>query len=57
MMTDHQKAQIIKLRADGNGYGKIAKSIGIRNAACAVLYEVVSIYGSFNTAVPYWSYP
>ena len=29
MMTDHQKAQIIKLRADGNGYGKIAKSIGI----------------------------
>ena len=29
MMTDHQKAQIIKLRADGNGYGKIAKSLGI----------------------------
>lgn len=28
-MTDHQKAQIIKLRADGNGYGKIAKSLGI----------------------------
>ena len=29
MMTDHQKAQIIKLRATGNGYGKIAKSLGI----------------------------
>ena len=28
-MTDHQKAQIIKLRAAGNGYGKIAKSLGI----------------------------
>ena len=29
MMTDHQKAQIIKLRAAGDGYGKIAKSLGI----------------------------
>lgn len=28
-MTDNQKAQIIKLRAAGNGYGKIAKTIGI----------------------------
>jgi DNA invertase Pin-like site-specific DNA recombinase len=29
MMTDHQKAQIIKLRAAGNGYGKIARTLGI----------------------------
>lgn len=28
-MTDHQKAQIIKLRAAGNGYGKIARTLGI----------------------------
>lgn len=28
-MTDNQKAQIIKLRAAGNGYGKIAQTIGI----------------------------
>ncbi len=28
-MTDNQKAQIIKLRAAGNGYGKIAHTIGI----------------------------
>lgn len=29
MMTEYQKAQIIKLRATGNGYEKIAKSLGI----------------------------
>lgn len=28
-MTDNQKAQIIKLRAAGNGYGKIAQTLGI----------------------------
>lgn len=28
-MTANQKAQIIKLRAAGNGYGKIAQTIGI----------------------------
>lgn len=28
-MTDNQKEQIIKLRAAGNGYGKIAQTIGI----------------------------
>lgn len=28
-MTDKQKAQIIKLRAAGNGYGKIAQTLGI----------------------------
>ena len=28
-MTDSQKAQIIKLRSDGNGYGKIAQTLGI----------------------------
>lgn len=28
-MTEYQKAQIIKLRAAGNGYGKVAKSLGI----------------------------
>ena len=28
-MTDYQKAQIIKLRAAGNGYGKIAQTLGI----------------------------
>ena len=28
-MTDNQKAQIIKLRVAGNGYGKIAKMLGI----------------------------
>lgn len=28
-MTDNQKSQIIKLRAAGNGYGKIARMIGI----------------------------
>lgn len=28
-MTDNQKAQIIKLRAAGNSYGKIAQALGI----------------------------
>lgn len=28
-MNDNQKAQIIKLRASGNGYGKIAQTLGI----------------------------
>ena len=28
-MTDNQKSQIIKLRAAGNGYGKIAQTLGI----------------------------
>lgn len=28
-MTDNQKAQIIKLRVAGNGYGKIAQTLGI----------------------------
>lgn len=28
-MTDNQKTQIIKLRAAGNGYGKIAQALGI----------------------------
>ena len=28
-MTDNQKAQIIKLRAAGNGYGSIARTLGI----------------------------
>ena len=28
-MTDNQKAQIIKLRVAGNGYGKIAQMLGI----------------------------
>lgn len=28
-MTDNQKSQIIKLRAAGNGYGKIAHALGI----------------------------
>lgn len=28
-MTEHQKMQIIKLRVSGNGYGKIAKTLGI----------------------------
>ena len=28
-MTENQKMQIIKLRASGNGYGKIAKTLGI----------------------------
>lgn len=28
-MTDNQKAQIIKLRVAGNGYGKIARTLGI----------------------------
>lgn len=28
-MNDNQKAQIIKLRAAGNGYGKIAQTLGI----------------------------
>ena len=28
-MTDNQKSQIIKLRAAGNGYGKIAQMLGI----------------------------
>ena len=28
-MTDHQKAQIIKLRVAGNGYGKIAQMLDI----------------------------
>ena len=28
-MTDNQKSQIIKLRTTGNGYGKIAQTLGI----------------------------
>lgn len=28
-MTDNQKSQIIKLRAAGNGYGKISQTLGI----------------------------
>lgn len=28
-MTNNQKAQIKKLRAAGNGYGKIAQTLGI----------------------------
>ena len=28
-MTDNQKAQIINLRAAGNGYGSIAQTLGI----------------------------
>ena len=28
-MTDNQKTQIIRLRAAGNGYGKIAQTLGI----------------------------
>ncbi len=28
-MRDYEKSQIIKLRAEGNGYGKIARTLGI----------------------------